>query len=528
MSYDSTRDAEQLRIITPAIDAFITRYNNNTQYAANGGRHTIFLFPGGMASALKQATSSYVDGVSTPQLFNYEPLWVEPFIFIDGRAAELKLNRVSKPEYRDNNNQIIVADGSVEFLGCTPYVGFTRWCEQSGFDYFVFGWDWRRKLQHTGRFVIEKFLPFFQARVKSKCNNADPLAKFSLIGHSAGGMVVNWIFRKNHANTANMYRAITVATPFYGYGGQMHRWFEGEPYVNGLLGASKTKVIKAICSAPAAYTWLYLDGKTFDDNYQALSADQYYPLAAYPCVDATTGARADPYDPQANGSMTRYPSAGQSGFSLQELTDAKQLVRLLASDFDAALPLNKFFNVRCDNGAINTVGSSTWKWVPPTNPCPITDVSHVAGDDTQPGWSARHVGLPTNQVRTVHGNDVGHMFTMNSPHTITELADILGALAPATVSPLQLDIASTEEALAFVRTMQRKFPEGAKRAADKERFRKELAKSTSDELRRIARRIMIDLLRPPLHELESGGGKGQRPKRKRAEGGRDKGKRRKK
>ena len=39
---------------------------------------------------------------------------------------------------------------------------------------------------------------------------------------------------------------------------------------------------------------------------------------------------------------------------------------------------------------------------------------------------------------------------------------------------------------------------------------------------------MIDLLRPPLHELESGGGKGQRPKRKGAEGGRDKGKRRKK
>ena len=196
MSYDSTRDAEQLRIITPAIDAFITRYNNNTQYAANGGRHTIFLFPGGMASALKQATSPYVDGVSTPQLFNYEPLWVEPFIFIDGRAAELKLNRVSKPEYRDNNDQIIVADGSVEFLGCTPYVGFTRWCEQSGFDYFVFGWDWRRKLQHTGRFFIEKFLPFFQARVKSKCNNGDPLAKFSLIGHSAGGMVVNWIFAR--------------------------------------------------------------------------------------------------------------------------------------------------------------------------------------------------------------------------------------------------------------------------------------------------------------------------------------------
>jgi hypothetical protein len=517
MSYDSTRDAEQLRIITPSIDAFANRYNNNTQFAANGGRHTIFLFPGGMASVLQQATSSYVDGVSTPQLFNYETLWIEPLIFFDGRAADLRLNRISSAEYRDENNQIIVADGCVEFLGCTPYSGFTDWCEQSGFDYFVFGWDWRRKLQHSGKFFIEKFLPFFQARVKSKCNNADPLAKFSLIGHSAGGMVVNWIFRKNHANTANMYRAITVATPFYGYASQMHRWFEGEPYVNGLGGAYKTKVIKAICSAPAAYTWLYLDEQTFKNNEPALGNDPHYPLPTYPCVDATTtSVRADPYNPQTNGSLTRYPSAVQSGFSLQELKDARQIVRHLASGFDPALPLSKFFNVRCDNGANDTAGSSTWKWVPPTNPSPIVDVSSVAGDDTQPGWSTRHVGLAAtnpDQVRTVYGSDVGHMFTMNSPHTIEEVGKILGVLTPAMVQPLQLNIASSEEALAFVRSIQRKFPKGARRVADKERLREELAKSSSEQLRRIARRIMIDLLRPPLRDPESGGGKGRRSKK---------------
>src|SRR6476469_2242304 len=86
MSYDSTRDAEQLRIVAPSIDAFIDRYNNNTRFAANGGRHTVFLFPGGMASTLQRATSRYVDGVTTPQLFNYETLWIEPFIFLDGKA----------------------------------------------------------------------------------------------------------------------------------------------------------------------------------------------------------------------------------------------------------------------------------------------------------------------------------------------------------------------------------------------------------------------------------------------------------
>jgi hypothetical protein len=31
-----------------------------------------------------------------------------------------------------------------------------------------------------------------------------------------------------------MTRAVTVADPFYGYDGQIHRWFEGEQYLNHL------------------------------------------------------------------------------------------------------------------------------------------------------------------------------------------------------------------------------------------------------------------------------------------------------
>ena len=30
-----------------------------------------------------------------------------------------------------------------------------------------------------------------------------------------------------------MTHAITVGTPFYGYPGQVRRWFEGEPYLTG-------------------------------------------------------------------------------------------------------------------------------------------------------------------------------------------------------------------------------------------------------------------------------------------------------
>jgi hypothetical protein len=122
------------------------------------------------------------------------------------------------------------------------------------------------------------------------------------------------------------------------------------------------------------------------------------------------------------------------------------------------------------------------------------------------------------------------MFTMNSPHTIAELGGILGVVTAARVRPLQLDIAMSEEALAFVRSLQKKFPRGATRVADKKRLGEELAKSSPEELRRIARRIMVDLLRPPLRlDPEPDGGQRQRSKQLKSAGSRaDAGKRKKK
>jgi hypothetical protein len=266
MSYDTTRDSEQLRVIDPSIDEFIDRYNNSGGLA-DGSRQTVFLFPGGMACKLKRATKPYVDGVSTPQTFAYDTAWLEPEMLVwPDDVPDLMLTKVAPGQYRDKDDRIIVADGAVGYLGCTPYLGFTIWCELKGLDYFVFGWDWRRRLEHSGRFFVEKFLPYFQTRVKSQCNNADPLANFSLIGHSAGGMVVNWILRKNDANVANMRLAITVATPFYGYTSQVHRWFEGQPPFNGLFNTFKKDIIKTICSFPACYAWMFLDEQTYTKN----------------------------------------------------------------------------------------------------------------------------------------------------------------------------------------------------------------------------------------------------------------------
>jgi hypothetical protein len=113
MSYDTTRDSEQLRLLDKSIDDFIDRYNNSSG-PANGPRQTIFLFPGGMASKLRRATESYDDGVSSPQTFSYDTIWLEPETIVWPAAVlDLKMRKVAPGKYRDKDDRIIVADGAL-------------------------------------------------------------------------------------------------------------------------------------------------------------------------------------------------------------------------------------------------------------------------------------------------------------------------------------------------------------------------------------------------------------------------------
>jgi hypothetical protein len=426
MSYSSTRDNEQLRIYDHAIGDFSVRYNLSGG-PSNGPRRTVFLFPGGMASRLKRAETPYVDGMPTTQPFHYKTVWLNSSTLL-GEVLNLRMYKVGG-KHHDKDDRIIVADGSIDLLGFNPYDGFTAQCAVHGIDYFVFGWDWRRRIDHIGKFFIDKFLPYFQQQVKNQCNNADPLSAFLIVGHSAGGMVVNWILRKHDPNKLNLLRAITVATPFYGYAAQEHRWFEGEPYFNFL---GKDKIIKVLASMPSCYSFQFLPYGTFAEILPGLQSDPEpsYRLGVYPSMDQKDPTvRADPYNPQTNGSKHRYPTASATGFDMQELIKAKAIVKLLASPLTPATLEAKFVNIRGDVGGASTVGSIKWDWVPSTSSSPITDDSpRVRGDTVQPAWTARHVGLATNipnNVLTVTGSDVNHVFTLNSPRTLAKLLPFL-------------------------------------------------------------------------------------------------------
>jgi hypothetical protein len=58
-------------------------------------------------------------------------------------------------------------------------------------------------------------------------------------------------------------------------------------------------------------------------------------------------------------------------------------------------------------------------------------------------------------------------------------------------------VASSEQALGFIQALQKAFPTIATSAADKDRLRKYLGKFKKEELRGVARRVMIDIMKRP-------------------------------
>src|SRR5258708_25676178 len=81
ITYDTTRESEQLRYLKVDIANFIQRYESKPP---GPGRRTLFLFPGGMASQLLRATTPYQDN-GTPQTLQHDNYWLSPLPFL--RAA---------------------------------------------------------------------------------------------------------------------------------------------------------------------------------------------------------------------------------------------------------------------------------------------------------------------------------------------------------------------------------------------------------------------------------------------------------
>jgi hypothetical protein len=508
VTYDANRDIEQLRLLTPAVDDFIAQCLNPPASPSTCKRQTMFFFPGGMASRLTRATQKFVDGTTVPQVFQYDPIWVIPDTPLGG-AATLAMHRDSAGTFRDKGDRIIIADAPLSLAGCTPHNGLITWCSDHNVDLFVFPYDWRRRLDETAAFFVRKFLPFFRKRVKD-AGCPDPLSRFALVGHSQGGMIANLILRGNDPILASMTHVITVGTPFYGYPGQVHRWYEGEPYLN-LFGLFKQLMMETIASLPGLYVLHFLDEVTYRNstNQSGLTInDKEFPLPDYPSIDRTNAnVRADPYNPQTNGALVRYPTL--TGFSRAELDYGRLQFQHLASSMDPAL-LQKFYNIRgvrtANDGTTpvkDTAGSVTWDWIATNfdanDTTPIEDGADVPGDNTQPAWTARLV-TNADRVITVKAKDIDHAFLMNHTSVLAEIQKILcpeGAEMSPSATP-QPEPASDDDVVEFLqwlsenRLQLRQF-----KSFDDPGFRELLQGRFSSRLAGIARRFLSDVMQRP-------------------------------
>jgi len=417
MSYETDRDTEVANKLDLAIAGFKSRYLNNF---TKKPRRTVFFFPGGMGSQLLRAGTPHSNGPP----YSYNVVWLDCSI-LSGACDDLQMQGDI-----DFGQQFIIPDGPINFPPY-PYAGFTLWCDLEGIDYLIFGWDWRRDLEFTANFFLDVFMPLFEQRVGNLSPN--PLQHLTLVAHSFGGMLLKLILNRGPSNkyVGLLNSAGTVASPFYGYGGQLPRYFIGDPDLNRIYG--NQTVTRIVSSLAAGYSLLFLDSGTYARDGQKLQQDPRYPLPNYPILDATTGVAVDPYIfPQTNGQKVRYPQ--NYGFSSQMLNRGQTVYNAVARLLDPKVSA-KFFNIRgvqTRNGVdLNgTVTNQTWGWIDPdfdpndVSHCPITDYLGP-GDNTLPAWSTRFVHTPSTNVKTVRGATVDHTFMMINPKVLTLLESIV-------------------------------------------------------------------------------------------------------
>lgn len=521
-TYEQKRDDEYLNRFYCPFSDFIKRYNANL----TSTHKTIFLFPGGMGSQLLRATADFHQGPP----FLYLPAWIDPLL---PTGTAINLQTQTPPDYDDYQQHFIVPYGCIDcppFL--RPYAGFINWCQSSNIDLFVFGWDWRRSSEAAANFFLNRFLPTFDAYATIGGCSPHPLDNFWLVGHSFGGMVVKQILNQaTNAYVQKMRRAITVGSPFYGYGGQVHRLFKGDELLNATLNPNGAqRVAEIVSSLPGGYELLFLPEATYNNNQAAFANDpDGYNLMSYPSMDADNPAeRADPYNPipappatNPNG-YVRYISS--HGFDMNLLAAGKTASIKVAQALNATVR-NKFYNIR-GVGNNNTVVSQTWKRVlptfdPDTDTDPITD-NMGPGDGTLPAWSTRLLGMDKGHVISIGGN-IEHMDMMNASAIQIEIAKLLQpppmALrhmsSMAKRNPIKITAASRTELNKLIRqlaatTSKEDLSAEQRNAA----VRKLLQKYSPEELQKFMARAYLDALKSPSQiSGASGRGRGKKPNR---------------
>ena len=374
MSYQTIRRREIQDSYTQSLRDFASNYRP--------GRKTVVFLPGGMGSQLDRSDRKFQPAGGNVR-FRYDSIWIDEGLLLGGDALKLEI----LDDARDKGSHIIVPNGPIRFLFADPYDRTAQFFHDKNYNYVVFGFDWRRRVQENAEF-LERFLKQMRKTIETKWNE-DPIPETTLVCHSLGGLVAKLFLHRVPDIVADLRGVVTVATPFYGTSNHMQRYYVGEKALNFLHG--KRTVTKVISTLPGPYILMFLDRETFRKDGAKLGLNQY------PIRDSKTNAAADPYD---KAMFARYPKWMQLQSRTKFLHQARRLRTGIANPLPAAVK-SKVFHLRAVK--VKTANEFLWKDIDgkafdPDKHKPPLRGSPGEGDGTVPRWSARLAGTPDSQV----------------------------------------------------------------------------------------------------------------------------------
>jgi pimeloyl-ACP methyl ester carboxylesterase len=381
----------------------------------------VILLPGGMGSQLERTEHAYP---ANPNLIT-EIVWLDWGV-LSGDARTLEIDGAGA----DKDAFVLAAHGPFKFFGENPYGDLRETARAQGWNYGVFGYDWRRPLKESADY-FKNWILDFRARARERFGSGyDPIPRLTIVCHSMGGLVATTALADQNFSGLGFNAIMTIATPFYGTSTQQERYYKGEPRLNKLYGTRD--VIRIVASLPGPYTLMFLPKAVYDRDQQRLG------LSRYPEFDPN-GA-CDPYDAAM---MRRWPQPVRDHW--QHIQTARDEMIRVAAPINANIA-PKFFNVRSGLNKTTAV-ELIWNDVDGTTLDPDRDPSPIAGlagrgDGTVPAWSAFHAYCSNRYELTQasdHGNLVRHKEVLALIEKVVDTGKLPARRAVARVSKVKAE-----------------------------------------------------------------------------------------
>jgi pimeloyl-ACP methyl ester carboxylesterase len=385
MSYDSYRKAKIEGYYDYQLETLVSSFDPSMP--------TVILLPGGMGSQLERTEHPWG---TEPNVIN-DIIWLDAGIVWPKKDA-IKLEiQINGGVERDRDSYVIAPHGPLKFITQTPYEELSDLARAEGWNYCVFGFDWRRPLAESSAY-FKDFIYKFKKRILA-IHGMDPVRNLTIVCHSMGGMLCAYALRDGRFSGLGFRAIVTVATPFYGTSTQQDRYYRGEEGILNKIYGAKV-VVDIVSSLPGPYTLMFLPKEVYIRDGRRLG------LSRYPQLDPNGNVDADPYDASL---IRRWPRPVKD--HRQFLGRARDELIYISRPIDPSIAA-VFFNVR---SSLDTTTAVELLWndidgdsfIPGTTPSPLSGMPGP-GDGTVPAWSAWHAYCrPGNRYELKQAKDHG-------------------------------------------------------------------------------------------------------------------------